>query len=189
MSNLHLLEAAYHLAEAVDRATDSVVHEEVASIVKLHAKIAVASAWIPIPGVDLAAMVTNTWTMYVRINKTVNIPFSEHWMRSLATGIGTNLLSNLPGFGVLSILKLFPGIGSFWGGVIISSVAYPFTIAAGIVYMRVLAMLLKQQSALTEVNLKAAVNAITKDKDAMKQIWTEATREYELAKASGELKK
>jgi len=133
-------------------------------------------------------MVANTWTMYVRINKTLGIPFSENLIKSLATGIGTNLLANLPILGVSSVLKSIPGIGPFAGGVIMSFSVYAVTIAAGIVYMKALAYLLKEQSEVTEVNLKAAVDSIVGDKDAMKQIFREANREYETAKASGELK-
>jgi len=164
------------------------VHEKVAGIVNLHAKIAIASAWIPIPGADLTAMAANTWTMYVRINKTLDIPFSKQLIKSLATGIGTNLLSTLPMLGVSSVLKLIPGIGTFTGGLIMSASIYMVTIAAGIVCMKAFVALLKQKSELTEVNLKEAVDSIFKDKSAMDHIMTEAKRVYETANASGELK-
>jgi uncharacterized protein (DUF697 family) len=185
---LSLLEAAYQLATAADRATDSTVHEEVAEVVKFHAKLAIASAWIPVPGADLAAMAANTWTMYARINSTLGIPFSENLLKSIATGIGTNLLSNLPGLGVSSLLKSIPGIGTVTGGLIMSAYVYTVTIAAGIVYMRALAMLLKQQSDLTEVDMKAAVDSVMADVGVVRQIFNVANGEYEAAKASGDLK-
>jgi uncharacterized protein (DUF697 family) len=134
-------------------------------------------------------MVANTWTMYVRINKTLDIPFSENIIKSLAVGIGTNLLSNLSVLGVSSALKLIPGIGSFAGSLIMSASIYMVTIAAGIVYMKALAMLLKQKSELVEVNLKEAIDSVLQDKSTMEQIITEANTEYKAAKASGELKK
>ena len=187
MSTMNLMEAAYNLAVAADRTTDSAVHEEIAQIVKLHAKIAVASAWIPIPGADFAALAANTWTMYVRINKKIDVPFSENLLKSLAAGIGTNLLSSLPILAVSSLLKSFPGIGTITGGVIMSASVYAVTIAAGVVYMKALAMLLNQSSEFTEVNLKAAVDSIMQNKSAVNQILTEANKDYQAAKASGEL--
>lgn len=189
MSTMSLLETAYNLALAADRATDSAVGEEVAKIVKLHAKLAVASAWIPIDGVDIAAMAVNTWTMYVRINKALDIPFSENLLKSLAAGIGTNILSNVAGLLVGEGLKLIPGIGTFFGSVMLSATFYTVTIASGIVYMKALTLLLNQQSSLTEVDLKAAMDAFVSDKSAMRQIFTEANNEYETAKKSGELNK
>jgi uncharacterized protein (DUF697 family) len=188
MSSLSLIEAAYNLAVATDKATDIAVHEKVAGIVKLHAKLAIASAWIPIPGADLAAMAGNTWTMYVRINKTLDIPFSKNLIKSLSTGIGTNILSSLPVLGVASVLKWFPGIGTLGSGAIMSVPVYIATISAGIVYMKALAVLLKRKSELTEVNLKEALDSILDDKNGMKQIITDAKREYVASKASGELK-
>jgi uncharacterized protein (DUF697 family) len=185
--NLGLAEAAYHLATTVDRAADSAIHEEVAEIVKLHAKLAIASVWIPIPGADLAAMVANTWTMYARINNTLSISFSENLLKSIATGIGTNLLSNLPMLAMSSALKLIPGIGSLTGALVMSASIYTVTIAAGIVYMRVLASLLEQSSGFTEVDLKAAVDSAMRDVGALRHILHVAAEEYEAAKISGEL--
>jgi len=187
MSSLSLIQAAYDLAVVADKATDAAVHKRVADIVKLHAKIAIASAWIPIPGADLAAMGTNTWTMYARINRTLGIPFSENLSKSLATGVGTNLLSSLPILGVSSVLKAIPGIGTVAGGMLLSLPLYTVTLAAGIVYMRVLAALLKKESKLTEVNLKEAVDSMLKDSGAVKQVIKAANREYRSAKAAGEL--
>lgn len=187
MSTMNLLETAYNLAIAADVATDKAVHEEIAKIVKAHAKIGLAAAWIPVPGADLAVMIANTWTMYVRINKALKLPFSEHVIKSLASGIATNLLSNLPILGVSSILKAIPGVGTITGGVIMSAAIYSTLIAAGIVYMKALTFMLKNKSEMTEVNLKAAVDTLTKSKSELKNIFNQAEGEYKSAKASGEL--
>lgn len=189
MSNSSLLEAAYKLSLAVDKAADHLAAEEIASIVKLHAKIAIASAWIPVPGADLAAMGANTWTMYIRINRNLGIPFSENIIKSLATGIATNLLSNLPVLAMSSVVKAMPGVGTLAGSLMMTASVYAVTIAAGIVYMRALAALLNHHSELTEVNLKAAVSSITEDKAVLEEIMASANNEYRSAKASGELQK
>jgi uncharacterized protein (DUF697 family) len=185
--NTSLVEAAYQLALATDKATDGAVHQEVAKIVKLHAKIALGLVFIPVPGADIAAIAANTWTMYARINRTVGIPFSENVVKSLATGIATNLLSNLPILAVGVALKCVPFIGSLAGGAIMAGSLYAVTVAAGIVYMKALAALINHQSELTEVNLQAVVNSLVNDKEAMKQIVKDANREYEAAKTTGDL--
>jgi uncharacterized protein (DUF697 family) len=189
MTNTNLFDAAYQVALAADKATDGAVHEDVAKIVKLHAKIAIASAFIPVPGADIAAMATNTWTMYVRINKALGIPFSENIIKSLASGIATNLLSVVPAMAVGEMLKFIPGVGTLAGSAIMAGSLYTITIAAGIVYMRALAMILKQKSELTEVNLQAVVDALVGDKNTMKQIVKDAKKESKLAQAAGEFDK
>ena len=172
-----LLKAAYNLAVVADRATDCAVHQKIADIVKLHAKLAIPAAWIPMPGVDLVAASANTWAMYVRINTALDLPFSDNKLKSLASGIGTNLLSNLPVLGVASVLKVIPGIGTLGGGVIMSTTLYAVTIAAGIVYMKALATLLKKDSELTEVNLQESVDAILSDNAAVKDIIKQAMKD------------
>jgi uncharacterized protein (DUF697 family) len=184
-----LIEATHQLALAADKATDGAVHEDIAKIVKLHAKIALGIVFIPVPGADMAAAAANTWTMYVRINKALDIPFSENVVKSLASGIGTNILSNVPILAAGEIIKLFPVLGPVVGGAVMAGSLYGVTIAAGIVYMRALAIILNQQSEFTEVNLKAVADSLVSDKDSMKKIIKDANREYKVAKASGELYK
>jgi uncharacterized protein (DUF697 family) len=173
MSNLDLLKAAYNLAGAADRAADSAVPEEVARIVKLHAKVAVVAAWIPIDGVDLLALAVNTWWMYVRINKALKLPFSQNVVKSLLAGFGTNIVMYLILVIISEALKLIPIFGSFAGAVIESFVFYAATLATGIAYMQALALILKKE--LPKVDLKAAANSLTKDKDALQQVLTKAS--------------
>jgi uncharacterized protein (DUF697 family) len=183
-----LLEATEKIALAIDNATDSAMHEDIAKIVKLHAKISLGIVFIPVPGADIAAAVANTWVMYVRINKALGIPFSENAVKSLASGIAINLVAKLPLFAAGEVIKIFvPFVGPLLGSAVMAGSLYGITIAAGVVYMKALAIVLDQQSELTEVNLKAAVDSLVSDKNAMKQIIEDANREYKVAKASGEL--
>lgn len=50
-----LVKTAYDLVQLLDKAADDTLPEEIADVVKLHAKLAVGSAWIPVPGADVAA--------------------------------------------------------------------------------------------------------------------------------------
>ena len=63
-----LLRSAKNLVETMDKMADKNLPEEITEIVKLHAKLAVGSAFIPLPGIDVAASATSIWTMYLRIN-------------------------------------------------------------------------------------------------------------------------
>jgi uncharacterized protein (DUF697 family) len=185
-----LLEATEKFSLAIDKATDSAMHEDIAKIVKLHAKISLGIVFIPVPGADMAAAVANTWAMYVRINKALGIPFSQNAVRSLTSGILINIVAKLPLFAAGEFVKTcVPIFGPIIGGAVMAGSLYGITIAAGVVYMKALATVLDQKSELTEVNLKAAVDSLVADKKAMKQIIEDANREYKVAKATGELDK
>lgn len=80
-----LVKAATTLIEVLEKAdnlADQVYPEEIVNIVKLHAKLATASALIPIPGVDLVASATSIWSMYVRLNNKLEIPFQEKCVKN-----------------------------------------------------------------------------------------------------------
>ena len=96
----------------MDKAADETLPAEIANVVKLHSKIAVGSAWIPIPGADMAAGTANIWGMYARVNNKLGLPFGENVMKSIGSGVATNLASYLALNGVASALKFIPGVGS-----------------------------------------------------------------------------
>lgn len=72
-----MLERAKDIVDAMDCAADELLPEEIVDVVKLHSKIAIGSAWIPLLGVDVAAGVANIWNMYIRINSKVGFSFSK----------------------------------------------------------------------------------------------------------------
>ena len=43
----------------MDKGAEESLPKEIADVVKLHAKLAVGSAWIPVPGADVAAGAAN----------------------------------------------------------------------------------------------------------------------------------
>ena len=77
-----LLEAAFELVKHLDKTADNNLPRAIADVVKLHSKLAVGSAWIPIPGADVAAGAATIWGMYVRINSKLGIPFGDNMMKS-----------------------------------------------------------------------------------------------------------
>ena len=152
-----LIQAAVELAKALDRVADENLPEKLAGIVKLHAGIAVGSAFIPVPGADIAAAAGNIWTMYVRINKELELPFAENLIKSLATGIVTNLGAAAVGYMVIgSAFKLIPGLGSLGGAAVMGATIYGVTVASGIIYMKAVSKLLnaKNTSQFNEEDLK-----------------------------------
>ena len=86
-----LQKAAELLVKALDMAADSVLPQQIVDIVKLHSKLAVGSSFIPIPGLDMAGAAGSIWSMYIRINNKIHIPFGENVLKSLASGVATNL--------------------------------------------------------------------------------------------------
>lgn len=181
MDEGHLIKAAGELAQALNRMADDTLPQKLAELVKLHAGIAVASAFIPIPGADMAAAGANIWTMYVRINKELELPFSENALKSLAAGVVTNLAGAAAGFMVVgSALKFVPGLGTLGGAALMAGTTYAITIASGIVYMKAVAQLLSAKSSgqVSEADLKSAADGIIRDKAAMQSILKDARNDY-----------
>ncbi|MEA2561489.1 MAG: hypothetical protein QOH06_2993 [Acidobacteriota bacterium] len=182
MDEGHLLKAATELAKEINKAVDEHLPQKLAGIVKLHAGLAVGTAFIPIPGADIAAAAANTWAMYVRINKELQLPFGENATKSLAAGVMTNIASNAAGFMVVaSAAKFLPVLGTLGGAAVMAATVYGLTIAAGIVYMKAIAKLLRAKSAhqVTEADLKDAADEVLKDKAAIRSIVKDARKGYE----------
>jgi len=159
---------------------------ELSNVIKQHALAGTAIGFIPVPGADVAAMVANTWTMYVRINKIVGVSFGENALKSIASGIIANLASVIPGvmvaIGAGSLLKIFPGIGTA-GGIAVAAVANVVVMyVAGKVYLKSLEMLIRSRRPLTEENIKQAAAETSKDKAFVKSAYAEGRK---VAKSSG----
>jgi uncharacterized protein (DUF697 family) len=188
MEEGELIRTAVELTKALNRMADEELPGHLAGIVKLHAGIAVGSAFIPIPGADMVAVGANIWTMYVRINKDLELPFGENMIRSLAAGVMTNLGSAAAGYIVAeSVLKFVPGLGSIGGAVLMAATIYSITIAAGIVYMKAVTKLLNAKSAhhVSEEDLKAATDEVLKDKNAVRRIIKTAKKNYQETRKAG----
>ena len=175
----NLLESSYELLKAMDKTADACLPKEITDVVKLHSKLAVASAWIPVPGADMAAGAANIWGMYIRINKKLGIPFGENVMKSIGSGVATNLASYIAMSGVASAIKFIPGIGTIGGAVIMSASIYALTLAAGWGYVKALCSVAKKKGAnFTAADISAAVNKFLKDKSVIKEFINSAKKAY-----------
>ncbi len=174
-----LLESAIKLVQLLDKTADHNLPHEIADVVKFHSKLAVGSAWIPIPGADMAVGAANIWGMYVRINNKLSIPFGENVMKSIGSGVATNLASYAAMSGVASAMKFIPGIGSIGGAVIMSATLYALTLASGWIYLNALSMLAERKGkTFSASDISKAVNDLLREKTTIKEFINEAKKTY-----------
>lgn len=180
-----LIDAAIRLKDVMefaDKVVDDNFPEKIAEIVKFHSKgaagAALASAWIPGAGATAAAAISAgfIWTMYGKINNECKIPFGENVMKSLASGVATNLASYAVASLVMgTALSLFPGIGSIGATAVIATTCYALTLASGLVYIKLLTTLISDgidPTTVSEADLKRRANNATQEtnvKDVMKK--------------------
>jgi len=177
----HLLKAAIELAKVLNSKVDDQLPQRLAGIVKTHAALAVGTALIPVPGADIAASAANVWTMYVRINKELDLPFADNIVKSVAAGVVTNIGAAAASLLIVaSAVKFVPGLGSLGGALLMMSTVYAVSLAAGVVYMKAVARLLRSKSAgdISEADIKAATDEVAADKDALEEVIEEAKRDY-----------
>lgn len=165
-----IYETALKLIDAYKRinsAASYVLPEDIVKIVKCHAAIAVATAFIPIGGLDMAAATVNIWTMYTKINTALGIKFSDNKMKSIGSAIASNLVLNLGVSAVVSGLK-FTGVGYFAAIAILTTSMYALTMTAGWVYLKALTNM-----ALYDKDIDDSVKDVLKDKSAIDKVYNE----------------
>ncbi|MBK1986785.1 hypothetical protein A0J48_004375 [Sphaerospermopsis aphanizomenoides BCCUSP55] len=177
MSNHIIFHAAKEGYENLQLFGDEPKARELSNVIKQHALLGTAAGIIPVPGADIAALVANTWTMYVRINNVVGVSFGDNVLKSIASGIIANLASLIPGIalaiGTGSLLKFIPGIGTAGGIVVAAAANVAVMYVAGNVYLKSLEILIHSDKPLTEENIKMAAEQISKDKDFVEKAYAE----------------
>ena len=89
---LPLYPAAAMAARALDKSMRTSLPDEIVDAIQTHAVLAVAAAWIPVTGLDMAALAANTWGMYIHINKLLSLSFSENMMKSIGSAVAAGVL-------------------------------------------------------------------------------------------------
>jgi uncharacterized protein (DUF697 family) len=178
MSLDHTLAHGAHKAyENLQLFGDGPKARELSNVIKQHALLGTATGLIPVPGADLVALVANTWTMYVRINKAVGVSFGDNVLKSIASGVIANLASLIPGIaiaiGAETLLKFIPGIGTAGGMAVGAAANIAVMYVAGKVYLKSLEVLLHSGKPLTEENIKMASEQTSKDKTFVKSAYAE----------------
>ncbi|MFC1238752.1 hypothetical protein ACFGOO_04890 [Treponema vincentii] len=182
MAAQKLLTTMRHL----DRSVDSCTPQEIADIIKFHSKGAaaagVAAGWVPGAGGAAATAIAAgfIWTMYGRINSKIGLTFSKSILKTLASGIATNLAGALVSTLVVNaVFSFFPGLGSGVAAVIAGGVCYALTLASGIVYLKILTNIFSAGVDPTSVDIDTLKN-MAKDIAGdinMKEIYEEAKEE------------
>lgn len=179
MDNAHLLHTAIELVEALNKSAEKILPREIVDVVKLHSGIAVGSAWIPIPYVDVAVGAGNIWTMYGRINSKIGLSIKNNILKTIASGVLTNLTGYLAVSGVASTMKLVPGLGSIGGGIVLSASLYAVTLCSGWVYLKALLLLARKNNGNIEIGqLGDAIKDVMKDETTIKNFINAAKEDY-----------
>jgi len=176
---IDLVNLAANLCTAMDKEADKALPSEIAGVVKTHSKLAVGSAWIPIPGADVAAGATTIWTMYGRINGKIGLAVKDNVLKTIASGVATNLASYAAVSGVGSMLKFIPGIGTVGGALIMSATLYAVTMASGAVYLKALCALAQKQGPNIDLSqLGSEMKKILSDKTTLKAMIKDFKKDY-----------
>lgn len=151
--------AAVLAVKALDKEMRTTLPNEIVNCIQLHSGLAVAASFIPIGGLDVAALTGNIWTMYVRINKLLGISFSENMMKSIGSAVAANLASNLAIAGTAAVVKYIPFLGTITGGAVMSVTMYGATIGAAWIYLMAIVNWVKKGKGSGD-DLKSCVNDV-----------------------------
>lgn len=172
---LDAFNVAQQFYEGINGIVDANLPKEIAEIVKTHSLGAtaagLAAGWVPGAG-GIAAVTASAglvWMMYGRINSKIELPFHENIIKSVATGVATNLASYAFGTVVVStFFSLFPVIGSIKASLIVGSACYALTVSSGYVYLKVLTKLFmsgKDPTSVRPDDFMAAVKVVVAQED------------------------
>lgn len=170
--------AAVLAVRALDREMRTTLPDEIVDCIQLHAGISAGAAWIPIGGLDVAALTANIWTMYIRINKKLGISFSENMMKSIGSAVAANLASNLTIAGVGSVLKYIPGIGTLAGGAIMTATMYGTTVGAAWIYLMAIVNWVKKGKGSGEDLKSCVADVIAQNRGAIDEVINSSKRSY-----------
>lgn len=170
--------------------------DDIAKIVRQHAiastGVALASA---IPGAGaIACILAQTavvYSMYVRMNKALNISLKKNVVKSIASAVIANIATNAVTFiGSIvasSVLSMIPGVGSAASTILMGSIGYATVMIAALVYAKALSAMAKSNKnieTMSEDEIKAAVQKEIKNRDIKSDMKT-FTQEYKREKKIG----
>ncbi|MFN5925754.1 MAG: hypothetical protein ACK5ZE_12725 [Pseudanabaena sp.] len=185
-----MIKALNHMRQitgGLDQIVDDNLPYQIADIVKFHSKgaaaAAVGSAWIPGAGGTAAILASAgfIWSMYARIGSEINLPMSENILKTLGSGVATNLASGMAASWVMSsVFSLFPGIGSIGASVVMGGTCYALTLASGYVYLKIMTALFisgVDPTKMSEQELNNMAKNIANDSD-VKDVMNTARQAY-----------
>ena len=176
---VELYEAAVALVTVLDKTAEQLLPQEIVDVVKLHSKLAVGSALIPVPGADVAAGAANIWTMYGRVNSKVGISIRDNVLKTVGSGVVTNLASYMAMAGLGSAIKAIPGLGTITGTALMSASLYAVTLASGYIYVKALTLLANKGNGSIDITqIDSAVKEILGNKEVIKNFIKAAKSDF-----------
>ncbi len=185
-----MLEAMGKLNQGLDEIPqlfDKGKPRRIAEIVNFHSKgaavAAVGSAWIPGVGGTAAVLASAgfIWSMYAKIGSEINLPMSENILKTLGSGVATNLASSMAAsFVMSSVFSFFPGIGSIGASVVMGGTCYALTLGSGFVYLKIMTELFSSgvdPTKMSEQQLNDMAKKVANDSD-VKDVMNKAKQAY-----------
>jgi uncharacterized protein (DUF697 family) len=177
---LHAAHLLGHTIKEIHEINEKEFGDEVAKIVNTSAIGAtvsgLASAWVPGLGGTIATgiCIGFVWRMYLAINKKVGLSLQDNIVKTIASGILTNLAAAIVGSIVLStVLSFIPGLGNISASIIMGGVCYAITLVSGIVYIKILTNIFerKQKQDVSAEEIQQEYDSMDKDeiKEMLKQ--------------------
>jgi len=191
-----LQDAAMELVGFIDEKVEENLPDEIVGIVKSHsvgaAVAGVASGWVPGAGgaAATAAAIGFIWGMYARINGKLGLKLSDNVLKTLASGVATNLAAYaVAGLVMTTAFSLVPGLGSLGAAAIAGATTYSLTLVSGFVYLKILTKVFRagaDPSTAGAEQLKEVATTVMREED-IKSAMKDARSEYKRAKGSGEI--
>ncbi len=153
---IHVIEVAAHglfdALKGIHEVNEKTFGKEVAQIINSSAigstVAGLASGWVPGVGGTIASgiCIGFVWRMYLQINKKVGLSLEDTIVRTIASGMITNLIGVIVGSLILQgLFSLFPGIGTVSAVIVMAGVCYAITLASGILYIKILTKIFIRQ--------------------------------------------
>lgn len=150
----------------IDNYSTRYLGKELVALIKRHVNVMSAAGIADaIPGgvgsaVAVSTLIASTWKMYYDINKCLGISFSENFLKSVATGIVSNLASNGVGAAVhagVNLINWIPVIGQAAGAVggLVANRSAAYT--AAVAYLEILKQVADQGGTLSESSFNSVV--------------------------------
>ncbi len=181
MSSYHdpLMDGAKRLLEKVD--SDPRIRE----ILVTHSCISAALALIPLPVAGVAVCMTNIFSMYMRINTALGMPFEKNAVKSAAGMIAagfSGIMTRSAGLIASEVLKFIPGIGSIAGGVLETAVLYSATGVQGKIYCEWLRLMtlrggIRSDGTYDEKTARSSLDEIFSDRERIKDMMDELKKQ------------
>lgn len=181
---IHAAKELFEVLEKVDKLNEKEFGFEVADIISKSAIGAtvsgLASAWIPGVGGTIATgiCIGFVWRMYLQINKKIGLSLEDHIVKTIASGIITNLAGAIVGSLILvTVFSCIPGLGNISASIIMGGVCYAITLVSGIVYIKILTnvFIRKKQQDISAEDIKKEYDNI--DKEKIKEMLKEQIKE------------